>query len=108
KNCFVPRCTPTDMEMVLVHDMADFQSLPKNKWGIPEPKMDHPRVNVFEMGGPELILMPGLAFDYQRNRLGHGKGYYDKYIKRCREFALVRNSRGPRLGQFNSLRIVGH
>ena len=27
-----------------------------------------------------LIIMPGVAFDYQRNRIGYGKGYYDRYI----------------------------
>ena len=27
-----------------------------------------------------LIFMPGMAFDQSNNRLGHGKGFYDKYI----------------------------
>ena len=36
-----------------------------------------------------LMLMPGSAFDEERNRIGYGKGYYDKYLreaeKLCRE-----------------------
>ena len=28
------------------------------------------------------ILMPGLMFDKRGNRLGYGKGYYDKYLAR--------------------------
>jgi len=31
------------------------------------------------------ILMPGLMFDKRGNRLGYGKGYYDKYLARVPE-----------------------
>lgn len=34
-------------------------------------------------GGLDLILMPGLGFDRNGNRLGRGKDFYDTYLERC-------------------------
>ncbi|KAJ1968676.1 hypothetical protein IWQ62_001099 [Dispira parvispora] len=97
KRCFIPRCTPTTMDMVLLRDMADYDTLPRNKWNIPEPLPTDVRDNVFDYGGPHLIIMPGLAFDTNKNRLGHGKGYYDKYIKRCLEYSEQQGNQPPYL-----------
>lgn len=33
----------------------------------------------------EAVLMPCLGFDASGRRLGHGKGYYDRYLVRCPE-----------------------
>ena len=31
---------------------------------------------------PNIMLVPLLAFDNKKNRLGYGKGFYDRYLKR--------------------------
>ena len=45
-----------------------------NKYGILEPIITNNQVN------PDAILIPLLAYDDKKNRLGYGKGYYDKFL----------------------------
>ena len=52
---------------------------PTNKWNIPEPPADMPNIAA-KPGDIDLMIVPGLGFDRTRNRLGQGKGYYDRFI----------------------------
>ena len=58
--------------------------LVESRWGIAEP-----------VGAPEVlpaafdaVLLPLLAFDEQGQRVGYGKGFYDRFLAECRPDAL--------------------
>uniref|UniRef100_A0A183IZM2 5-formyltetrahydrofolate cyclo-ligase n=1 Tax=Soboliphyme baturini TaxID=241478 RepID=A0A183IZM2_9BILA len=77
KLCYVPcfeKGNP-QMEMVRLASMDDFDALPTTLWNIKQPKDWMKR-------GLDVIITPGIAFTKSGKRLGHGKGYYDTYIKR--------------------------
>ncbi|RHZ88026.1 hypothetical protein Glove_26g94 [Diversispora epigaea] len=93
KICYVPRWNEDAMDMVRLLSYQDYISLPVNRWNIPEPSHDYNYEIATEL---DLIIMPGLAFDLQRNRLGHGKGYYDKYLAKCKNWVKENNRQLPK------------
>jgi 5-formyltetrahydrofolate cyclo-ligase len=87
------------MDMVELHSMNDFETLKPDTWGIPTPSEESiaSRANCFggtgitngettsNSEGLDLIVMPGMAFDSNYGRLGHGKGFYDYFLTRCHQ-----------------------
>ena len=51
--------------------------------GIWEPNL----TETFE-GNIDLVVVPGVAFDTKKNRLGRGKGYYDRFFKKKRTIKI--------------------
>ena len=73
KRVAAPRVFDDYMEFLYIQDLEHFEL---SSFNIPEPLAtaevaNEPRV---------LILMPGVAFDPQLNRIGYGGGFYDKYL----------------------------
>ena len=52
------------------------KNLKENKFGILEPENDSVVIKNID-----IIIMPGVCFDRYGNRIGFGKGYYDRYLK---------------------------
>lgn len=98
---FVPTYSGKEMKMLRLYDFDDYEKLPLTKWNIKQPNADDfHRENPMQTGDTwewiflitartfaslvlaplDLILMPGVAFSRSCSRLGHGMGYYDKYL----------------------------
>ena len=50
------------------------------KFGLSQPASG----NIVSPEKIDSVLVPLLAFDYQGNRLGYGKGFYDRFLSTCR------------------------
>ena len=79
KHIVVPKVSnETDLSHYL---LSDNTLLKKNKWNIPEPEggisIDEQQLDV--------VFVPLLAFDESGYRVGYGKGYYDRFLNKCRK-----------------------
>lgn len=75
KRVYCPLVEGDVMEFYQVSDASDFSEGYK---GIPEPKAGNMRNYV--PCKEDFMIIPGTVFDREGNRIGYGKGFYDKYL----------------------------
>lgn len=64
--------------------LTDNTTLKKNEYNIPEPIDGIPISNE----QIDIVFIPLLAFDKNGNRVGYGKGFYDNFLKNCKDETL--------------------
>lgn len=76
KKICVPRIN-RDSKAMEVYYISAMEDLAPGYFGILEPNEGCARAKSRDM---DLVIMPGLAFDRRGNRIGYGRGFYDRYL----------------------------
>lgn len=74
KKVAVPKVIGQEMQFFYITSLEE--DLEAGYYGIREPREIHPA-----MTQQALFLMPGVAFDEDRHRIGYGGGFYDRFLE---------------------------
>ena len=80
KKVVLPVTSVRDKNIKPVY-LKDIKRLKKGLYGIYEPEGPSDR-RPAALKDIDLVIVPGVAFDRSNNRIGHGKGYYDNFLRR--------------------------
>lgn len=80
KRFFLPRVNGIDLE-VLPYEATSLRS---GAFHIEEPTGD----DITDASTMELVIVPAVAYDRNGNRVGRGKGYYDRLLSRTKAFTI--------------------
>ncbi len=71
--------------------LKDMSELVTGTWGIQEPPRDRwqDKDRIVRPDALDLIMVPGVAFDYQGGRIGNGAGYYDRLLNNVRADTIL-------------------
>lgn len=79
KKVYLPKITGSKMDFFR---MESLEELVEGYKGISEPSGTSECFSgQGDVAEKTFLLMPGVAFDPLRNRIGYGKGYYDRYLQ---------------------------
>ncbi len=78
KKVCLPRCTEHTLE---ARRIKSIEHLVPGPYGIPEPVADDSVSPVVKPSKIDLVILPCVACGTDCSRLGHGAGYYDRFLK---------------------------
>ncbi|NRB60663.1 MAG: 5-formyltetrahydrofolate cyclo-ligase [Winogradskyella sp.] len=79
KNIVISKSNFEDYSMIH-YLLTDNTRIQKNSYNIPEP-VDGITIESKQL---EVVFVPLLAFDENGNRIGYGKGFYDRFLNDCK------------------------
>lgn len=77
KTVVVPKSVTKNNALIL-SQLTDWNNLEVGAYNILEPKQES--IEQVDVESIDLIIVPGVVFDESGNRIGHGKGYYDRLL----------------------------
>lgn len=80
KNFFLPRVNGLDLE-ILPYERSRMHL---GAFHIEEPDGD----DTVDIDSIDLVIVPAVAYDHRGNRIGRGKGYYDRLLSRSRAITI--------------------
>lgn len=86
KRIVVPYCLNGELELFWLENMDELEL---GMYRILEPRVELRDVAAKRLTPTDLdlVMVPGVAFDRNGGRTGHGKGYYDKLLQHARKDA---------------------
>ncbi|CQR46847.1 5-formyltetrahydrofolate cyclo-ligase family protein [Paraliobacillus sp. PM-2] len=78
KKVVVPKCYPKQKHLIF-YQLEDFNQLETVYYQLQEP--DPNQTIEISSDCIDLVIVPGLVFDYNHYRIGHGGGYYDRFLE---------------------------
>lgn len=70
-----------EIESVVFDRRTDWR---ENRWGIREPL----GTELIDPQDIDIVIVPLLCFDKRGHRVGYGKGFYDRFLAKCRQNCL--------------------
>ena len=80
KRVIVPRTNLENKELSLYEIKNRTEDLKKGAYGVMEPRAQKTRF--VDLDEVDCLIVPGVVFDKRNNRIGRGKGYYDRFLKK--------------------------
>jgi 5-formyltetrahydrofolate cyclo-ligase len=72
-------------DVIRFFEIKSTSGLKPGTLGILEPELGDEVIPLVE--NKNLMIVPGLAFDNEKNRIGYGKGYYDRYFNQYKQIS---------------------
>lgn len=73
----LPKVVNNELKFYKINSLND--NFIKSKFGVEEPLGNNK--DFISKNNIDLVIVPGVCFDKEKNRLGFGKGYYDGFLK---------------------------